>query len=252
MSSEFFRTIRLTLPREEFHRLPRNAAYKYELLSGEVWLSPRPRWYHALLDLDTFCPPPDLDAQENITLRSLNPDEWARLPRLFAAAFRLVQPFGSLDDDERLQAARKCVEQTRTGGDGPVIDQACHVAVDEHSHVCGAILVTLIPLVDLSDSEASARWEETPPADCIERRLGRPHLTWIFVSPFDAGHGIGSALLTASVRSLLRMGFNDLASTFLAGNESSALWHWRNGFRLMPHPCSWRELHRRWKHSESP
>ena len=25
-----------------------------------------------------------------------------------------------------------------------------------------------------------------------------------------------------------------LASTFLLGNDSSTLWHWRNGFRLQP------------------
>jgi hypothetical protein len=31
-----------------------------------------------------------------------------------------------------------------------------------------------------------------------------------------------------------------------AGNESSALRHWRNGFRLLPRVLSPRELRRRW------
>jgi hypothetical protein len=29
-----------------------------------------------------------------------------------------------------------------------------------------------------------------------------------------------------------------LASTFLLGNESSMLWHWRNGFQLLQYPGS--------------
>jgi hypothetical protein len=114
-------------------------------------------------------------------------------------------------------------------------------------HRCGAILVTLIPPVDLSDAEAHCRWPEPPPPDCVERRLGLPHLTWVFVGPWHSAHGVGSALLAVAVRELLALGYHELASTFLLGNESSMLWHWRNGFRLLPHPGSWRELRRRWK-----
>ena len=32
----------------------------------------------------------------------------------------------------------------------------------------------------------------------------------------------------------------ELASTFLLGNESSTLWHWRAGFRCLPYPGSMR------------
>jgi GNAT superfamily N-acetyltransferase len=246
MSDQHFRPIRLSLSREEFHRLPRNPAYKYELIGGEVWLSPRPRWHHALLDLATFAAP-EAPCTEGVRLRRLQPGDWEDLPRLFAAAFRRVQPFGSLEDEARLGAARRSLDQTRFGGDGPLLEAACHVAVDtEHNRLAGGILLTLIPMVDLSDANFTARWEQPPPEDCIERRLGRPHLTWIFVSPLLAGHGMGSALLAAAVRCLLDVGFADLATTFLEGNESSTLWHWRNGFRLLPHPGSWRELSRRW------
>jgi hypothetical protein len=101
--------------------------------------------------------------------------------------------------------------------------------------------------VDLSDAEAHCRWPEPPPPDCVERRLGLPHLTWVFVGPWHSAHGVGSALLAVAVRELLALGYHELASTFLLGNESSMLWHWRNGFRLLPHPGSWRELRRRWK-----
>ncbi len=243
MSEEHFQTIRLSLSPEEFVRLPRHPAYKYEWITGEVWLSPRPRWYHALLDLDTFNPPPEVDLSAKLLLRPLQPEDWQHLPSLFSSAFRLVQPFASLDDEARLSAARESLEQTRTGGDGPLIEPACHVVLNaERDRPCGVVLPTLIPIVDLSDLHANPRWKEPPPPDA----LGRPHLTWIFVSPLLAGRGLGSVLLGETLRSLLALGFHDLATTFLAGNDASMLWHWRNGFRLLSHPDSWREMKRRW------
>ena len=60
-----------------------------------------------------------------------------------------------------------------------------------------------------------------------------PHLTWIFVNPWTARQGVGSALLDAVVRGLRSEGYDRLGSSFLLGNDSSTLWHWRNGFRLI-------------------
>ena len=51
MCDDWMPTIRLALPREQLRQLPRNAAYKYEVVNGQVFLTPRPRHYHALLDL---------------------------------------------------------------------------------------------------------------------------------------------------------------------------------------------------------
>jgi len=48
------------------------------------------------------------------------------------------------------------------------------------------------------------------------------------------GQGLGSTLLASAATALRGLGYRDLASTFLVGNERSALWHWRNGFRLIP------------------
>lgn len=247
MTENFFHSIKLPLSAADFRRLPRNAAYKYELIGGEVWLSPRPKWFHAFLDLEPLQVPPTIDAQEAVTLRHLTADDWDDLPRLFAASFRTIQPYGSLDDVSRLEAARQSLEQTRTGGDGLLIERACFIAVAERGYRCGVILPTLVPDVDLSDVDARCRWDEPPPADCLERRLGLPHLTWVFVGPLHAGHGVGSALLAATVRELLALGYERMASTFLLGNDASMLWHWRNGFRLLAYPGSWRELRRRWK-----
>jgi L-amino acid N-acyltransferase YncA len=67
-------------------------------------------------------------------------------------------------------------------------------------------------------------------------------LTWIFVSPQRAGHGVGTALLAAAVGALRTMGYTELVSTFLRGNDSSMLWHWRNGFELLAYPGSPRRV----------
>ena len=85
---------------------------------------------------------------------------------------------------------------------------------------------------------------EPPPPDCFQKRLGIPHLTWIFVDPIVQGYGVGTALLSALVNRLLDMGYDRLSSTFLQGNDSSLLWHWRNGFELLENPGSRRRMQR--------
>ena len=81
----------------------------------------------------------------------------------------------------------------------------------------------------------------------MAQKLGVPHLTWVFVHPWEARHGIGTALLAASVAALREMGFEQLASTFMLDNGPSALWHWRNGFRLLSQMAlfrkKWHERH---------
>jgi len=186
------------------------------------------------LPLRPQAPPPS----EAVTFRPLEPHDWAAFPGLFADAFRDVQPFAGLDDAECHRAATECLEQTRTGGDGPPILPACFVA-EVNGQVAGGMLVTLIPKREPGDWW-DGLWHEPPPPDAAARGLARPHLTWVFVAPLYAGHGIGSALLVHAANALLALGFTDLASTFSLGNESSTLWHWRNGFALMPYPASLR------------
>jgi GNAT superfamily N-acetyltransferase len=232
MSDEWMPTIKLPLTHVQFRQLPRNAAYKYEFLDGQVYLSPRPQHYHALLDLQP------LPENADVATRPATHEDASTLVSLFSAVFHHIQPFGSLDDKTRHVAARQALDRAFSGGDGPWIEQASFVAVDEEKPI-GAILVTLLPPGDPCDW-TGYRWESTPPADCIARREGRPHLTWIFVSPMRHGRGIGTALLATAVNALRHLGFTQLLSTFILGNDSSMLWHWRNGFQLLAHPGSFR------------
>jgi GNAT superfamily N-acetyltransferase len=218
-------TLELDLTPEEFQQLPRHAAFRYEYRGGKAVLTPRPCHFHAILDLK----PSETVADAGI--EPINEQDFSDLIGLFATAFRGTQPFASLDDRTRQEAARRALDRTRMGGDGVWAPWASYIARDDNTTI-GAILITLLP-----DSHALERskygWADVAFGNATNHGLGRPHLTWVFVSPLHARQGIGMDLLRHSANSLLRMGYSRLLSTFMAGNESSMLWHWRHGFRLL-------------------
>jgi GNAT superfamily N-acetyltransferase len=241
MCDEWMPRLELRISFEQFLQLPRNAAYKYEYFDEAAWLNPRPRYYHALLDLEPLAGRPPEGASRTAVLRPVQSADWEDLAPLFATAFDRQQPFSGLEDERRVAAARRSLLHTRSGGDGPWIEQASFVATEgEGGQEIGGILLTLLPEGNPAGWD-SYHWKEPPPPDALARRIGRPHLTWIFVSPYFAGQGVGTLLLSAAVRELLALGYKQLASTFLIGNDSSMLWHWRNGFRLLPYPGSRRQ-----------
>jgi GNAT superfamily N-acetyltransferase len=175
------------------------------------------------------------------SLRQATSDDLPLLAPVFAAAFQNTQPYAGLASQTRLDAARLALERTVYGGDGPWIQEASFVAWGG-TEPLGSIWITLLPQGDPGRWE-SYRWASPPPADCIRQRLGRPHLTWVFVAPHHARLGIGTALLGAATDQLVKLGFNELLTTFMSGNDSSMFWHWRNGFRLIANlPSSRREL----------
>jgi hypothetical protein len=220
--------VELPITIEQFHTLPRNAAYKYEFFGGRAVLSPRPKTFTGVLDLAPLPPPDGFD------VRPLPAADIPALADLFLHANAHAQPYQSLDKERARVAAEDAIRQTATGGDGPVIEPACFRAFgDRHPDPLGAILITLVPPEVLTTPFAGV-WKSKPPADAIEKRLGVPHLTWVFVSWWEARQGYGTALLAHAVNALLKMGFSQLASTFALDNGPSLLWHWRNGFRLLP------------------
>ncbi len=224
MIDDWFERIELPLSFDQFRTLPTNPSYKYEYFGGRAVLTPRPKCYQAVLDLTTVEEDDASPRPATYALRTVRQADWPLFPALFASAFHGVQPFCALEDDRRLEAASRCLTKTITGGDGPIVDGACVVAAhsgDEDRPVAG-LLITL---------QSSA-----PPGDERQPLHDLPHLTWIFVPPRLARRGVGSALLARSIRSLRGLGYTRLASTFLLGNESSTLWHWRNGFTLRGYP----------------
>jgi GNAT superfamily N-acetyltransferase len=246
MCDEWMAPLVLPLTADEFDRLPRNPAYRYEYFDGKAHVSPRPRHYHAVL---TLPPPAGIEPPEaapNLGVRPVEDGDLAALEGVFAAAFGRVEPFAGLSVGRLREAARICLEKTARGGDGPWVREASFVAVAGGGQRVGAALVTLLPDGDPCDWD-SYHWDGPPPEDCVGRRLGRPHLTWVFVAPLSAAQGAGTALLGAVARRLGDMGYAELYSTFLLGNDSSLLWHWRSGFRLLPYPGSFRHIGQRFR-----
>jgi GNAT superfamily N-acetyltransferase len=220
----------LTIPMslEEFRRLPRNAAYRYRYRDGFATLAPIAFYYRASLDLTRPFPCPF-----DVALRPVTDGDHRALPSVFAAAFENVQPFGSLDAATRLTAARTALSQTFRDGDGPWIRDASFVAVDAVGTPVGAILITLVPPEGPFGQDRFV-WTEHPEPDAVARRLGRPHITWVFVQSDRSGRGVGTALLHTAANRLREMGYRELVTTFILGNDSSIMWHWRHGFRLLP------------------
>ena len=234
-----------------FLRLPQNADYKYEYFDGKFYGSPRPKVFQAFLPLTPQEAPAEVDARDRVTFRSLEERDWPEVTRLFGPAFHRAQPFASLTDEERDRAGAALIGNLRKGGEGPVIHPACFVAEtipcpqrNREEDLVGALLVTLYPREKDADSWRLHRWAEPPPPDAIERNLGVPHLTWIFVDPMLMGHGIGSGMLAHAVNALLALGYHEVASSFSLGNPRSAMWHWRNGFQLGEYLGSMRAMRR--------
>lgn len=238
MSDEWMPAFQLPLTRANFERLPRHSAFKYEWSAGTAWISPWPRHGHAQLRLGRFrADPAELGRAQ---VRPLQSEDEAALAPVFAEAFGHLQPYASLDDATLDKASTKAMRQTFRGGDGVLAPAASFVALSEGA-IAGAILITLIPGGDPSDV-TSMEWHEPPPPHLWENAQGQPHLTWIFVNRHTQGDGIGTLLLQHSVRALKRQGYKTLWTTFLVGNDSSLLWHWRNHFELLPSMFSKRRM----------
>ena len=92
MCDQWMSALKLPLTWEQFHRLPRNPAYKYEYFEDTAWLSPRARYYHALLDLAPLATSPLAGADAKAVLRPVAGADWEGLAPLFAAAFSSAVP----------------------------------------------------------------------------------------------------------------------------------------------------------------
>ena len=244
MPDDWMPNISLPLTAEQFERLPRNPAYRYDYLHGTAYLSPRPKHFHGVLDFATWQAPDPDEVSRDVRIRPMLAEDQHDLVGVFAAAFEGVQPFGGLAADRRLEDSQAALEKTWRGGDGPWIKEASFTALHAgNEQLLGGITVTLVPGGDPANAD-NYRWEEPQPAQWEPGLPGQPHLTWVFVAPLWKAGGLGSALLHHAVTALRQLNYESLWTTFILGNDASMLWHWRNGFALAPLPLSRRALRR--------
>lgn len=232
---------RLSIPMtwEQFRQLPQHPAYQYEYRHGVATLSPRLRRYHGLLALaDRRVTSGEVPA--DCAIEPFEDAAWSDLPELFAGAFAGTAPFSLLAPEQRLAAAQDCIVRTMTGEFGRFVQPASFVAL-ENGEPAAAILITLLQAGDLEQFD-DPRWREPPPDNALVVGWGRPHVTWVFTAPQAGRRGLAGALLDRTAAALLTLGYTELASTFLLGNEPSLLWHWRNGFRLLSYVGSPRRI----------
>jgi GNAT superfamily N-acetyltransferase len=233
MLEDWYRQIRLRVPFEQWQALPPFVGYKSEYIDGEAVWTPRPKSYNAVLDLSSDTGTEAGPASDDVSVRAVDPADWQVLPPLLAGAFDRIPPFCALDAAARVQAAEDCLQHTRKGGDGEFLGEMSVVATRTTDGIVGALLVT--------------RWDAEKPhgvdsRDAATSPLTDAHITWVFVRRLEQGNGIATAMLRSVVARLRSAGFTRLYTTFLRGNESSMLWHWRTGFRLLRYEGSFRTL----------
>jgi GNAT superfamily N-acetyltransferase len=242
----WFRPLRVSMSFESYKLLPRHPAYTFEYWDSQLRISPRWQSHSMFLEIR----PPETRSQADdsciASVRPLVTGDWKVLPEVLAEAFQDTPPLGTLGWRRRVYAARDWLYATRDGSEGPLVEPACVVAVDreDNAQVLGVLVVTL--MIGWTRSCYASRRLEIPPSppDLAEDRE-QPQVSWIFVQPGASGQGVGTALLEAAMGSLWSLGYRELASATHRGNDSSMAWHWRNGFRLLPHPESIR-LIRSW------
>ena len=72
MLDRWFSVIKLPMSWRQFHRLPRNPAYKYQYLEKAAWLSPRPKFYSARRVLGVDIPFEEPKGEGPHALRRIN------------------------------------------------------------------------------------------------------------------------------------------------------------------------------------
>lgn len=244
MMDKWLQPLQLAMSADEFQSFVPHPAFRSEYISGELRLSPRPRNYHCLLPIGEAVPRQQVLVRNGnlVQMHQMSPTDGNALIELFVAAFSRTVPICQLSAEGRRQCATECLTRTLEGRDGPLVRDACFVALDGDQQLCGAILITLLQRGDLGRFD-DPRWLETAPENALTQRWGRPHLTWIFVRQEMSRWGIGGALLSCSLAALHGYGYEELASTFLLGNDSSTLWHWRMGFQVLPYTASARRMY---------
>jgi GNAT superfamily N-acetyltransferase len=201
--------VRFPLSLDLLLRLPRHPDWKYELIEGEAWLSPRPRPLRFRRPTDVKVPAaPAHDA--DIRAAEATRDR-AGIVALLMDVWVDEDPYRSFEEDVGEAELRREVERTVERPDG--LEGA--VAIDTHG-LCAGLLVT----------------GSSPPA-----------LAWLTVRRDVRGRGLATALLSVVADALAARGERELTSYASAANVPSVRWHLARGFELTPDPM--RELARR-------
>ncbi|MDQ3632580.1 MAG: GNAT family N-acetyltransferase [Actinomycetota bacterium] len=183
-------------------RLPRHPDWKYELVDGEAWLSPRPRPLGFVRRTNVPVSGASTHAAGSCALEICR--DRAAVVALIVDVWAHEDPYRSFDVDGRSADLRRDIDRSllRPGS----VDGA--IATDADGP-CACVLVT----------------GSSPPA-----------LTWLTVRRDVRGRGVATALLRVVVGALAARGESVVTSHASAANLPSLRWHLARGFELTPDP----------------
>ena len=252
MLDDWFTTIKLPLSGRQFHQLPQNPAYKYEYLDKTAWLSPRPKFSSVRLSLGH-------ETRRHLgksTIKSrLAFAGWeTRLAPTLAPFRRGVPPGPAVREPERSAPARggACLLEadplrTRWTHDrtclprglrhGARTSRGCDPRDVDPDDRPRRVLELSMEITTTAGLRRAAARQAAPDLD-LRRPMARPPRYWLRTP--------GSR-----IRSLLELGYTELISSFILGNTSSMLWHWRSGFELLPYMGSLQAFRSRLKKADS-
>ena len=211
--------LKLPMSIDLFWRWPHLAAYKADYRDGQAELTYRPRLRMARLPIAGR-------VERNVPGVTIAPLDVVHahdaLARLFMAAFARVPPLDTMAATTRRHAADAAMRHTAGGGDGELCRPACIAATDSATDaIVAAAIVTTIRL----------RADEWPDPQLPASLF---NLTWLFVAPQWQRRQVGSAMLDRIAKVLADSGAEWLVSHILEDNVPSVMFHWRNGFELVP------------------
>ncbi len=236
MLPDWFVPAQIRMTWEEFQKLPRHPAYRYEYRNGELRQSGRPILRNCRIKTEFQAASKVDDRIEALRLSfaDLKNFNGQALTTLFKQAFARSAPYFSLSPAELDQAVQDHFLSVLQAHPWPIAWSASRLLLKESSNEpVAASVVTLVPDANWTDF-TDPKWQQQAPPDALEKCWGHPHLTWIFVSPQYQRHGIGSILLSEARNEVRNLGYRNLFSTFLVGDYESMLWHWKQGFELIP------------------
>ena len=210
MRTEWMRMTEMMMGIEDWRRLPRNAAYKYEYVEGKAQITPEPVCFDVVLKFKRFRSDVARGQwRSDLRVRRMVDRDSEALPGLMARAFVGVSPFATLSGEELEAVAKESMADTLSGCDGELLRSSCVVAEKDQGELIGAALVTL--------------------------RKGKsgamvPMLTWVFVSRWERRRGVGKQLLGSVIDACTELGYRQIGSVVCSGNHASMIWHWREGF----------------------
>jgi hypothetical protein len=214
--------------------MPRPAGFKNEYWDGHAHYTPRPPSQPCYLPLREWSEPGGGHAPvgngARYEVRPLLETDWPGVARAWQGAMQQEVPLSQWHPRMHRRAADTVIDHVRRGGDGEVRMDASYVAVEHlepqkerkacEPRVIGATLVTA----------GQRGWTWGLPENVVESPP--PFLDWIFIELFRRRIGLGTALLTSTVRALQAQDVPHLASSAMLSSPASTVFHWRHGFRV--------------------